>query len=359
MSEQVRPTGIHPYLNCKNTVAAASAGVGIVLLALTALSALHFLNLPTGATYGFLAGGVGGIALAFAIPVVSCLTKKQTVQPAPFSPPGRKPKDPDQSSPSPRTEKEIPRGMKEGDNKVLPPGTVKNTPPVRPLDIDIRLHQAVQLRDLNEVNSLIVEGVSVHTKLRGETALYSACQQGQLEIVKALLEAGAQVNEPSGTEGSTALHKACLRGDIEMVQVLLEYDAKVNQRDAKGNFPLHCALRNPEVVEILLQKGAFVNVANNDGITPLYEAMNYNSPELIKALVEAGAQIDWKINGGTTALHRVSKERLDVFKELLKTKKTYDINVKDSEGRTPYNYARMFGLEPIAILLVEHGAKTY
>jgi ankyrin repeat protein len=67
----------------------------------------------------------------------------------------------------------------------------------------------------------------------GETALHLAAGEGHLEIVKLLLEHGADVNAKTAYE--TALHLAAGEGHLEIVKLLLEHGADVNAKTAVRN----------------------------------------------------------------------------------------------------------------------------
>lgn len=63
--------------------------------------------------------------------------------------------------------------------------------------------------------------VGVHTRnATGETALHHAAIQGNLEIVRLLLAAGAEP-DLAGEHGFTPLHEAILQGHVEIIRQLL------------------------------------------------------------------------------------------------------------------------------------------
>src|ERR1039457_266339 len=68
------------------------------------------------------------------------------------------------------------------------------------------------------------------------------------------------VHKPD-TYGSTALINAAVVGNIEVVRDLIERGADVNGHDTQGNFPLYAAVigEHSEVVELLIERGANVN----------------------------------------------------------------------------------------------------
>ena len=96
----------------------------------------------------------------------------------------------------------------------------------------------------------------------------------------------------SGLDGSMPLHWASKTGHIEVVRLLLEKGADVNDILTT---PLYWASTNGhvEVVRLLLKKGADVNAASQDGLTPLYKASIGRHIEMVKMLaaVQEGTDI--------------------------------------------------------------------
>ncbi|MDE0473512.1 MAG: ankyrin repeat domain-containing protein, partial [Gammaproteobacteria bacterium] len=103
---------------------------------------------------------------------------------------------------------------------------------------------------------------------RGPVA--DAAMRGDLEAVRALLEQGADANEAQG-DGMTALHWAARNGDIEMARLLVTAGANVEAGTRIGRYtPLHLASRagGAGVVEALLAAGADVHArTTNSGVT--------------------------------------------------------------------------------------------
>lgn len=64
-----------------------------------------------------------------------------------------------------------------------------------------------------------------------------AVGSGSIEVVSALLKAGAGVNTPSHLN-TTALLEAVLRQDKALVKLLLSYGADIHQRTTLDNTPL-------------------------------------------------------------------------------------------------------------------------
>lgn len=76
----------------------------------------------------------------------------------------------------------------------------------------------------------------------------------------------------------------------------------LNVQDDDGYTPLHEALRYraaPEVILAMLEKGSPLNVQGPFGKTPLHDALRFDAaPEVILAMLEKGAPLDVQDNNG-------------------------------------------------------------
>jgi ankyrin repeat protein len=121
----------------------------------------------------------------------------------------------------------------------------------------------------------------------GFTPLGFAVFFSQPEIVKALLDAGADVNLPSRESMKvTPLASAAAAKQTDLARVLIAHGANVNARAASGHIPLHeaSANGNVELVKLLIESGADVNARTDDGKTPLDFAVEYKRDEVIELL---------------------------------------------------------------------------
>ena len=177
-------------------------------------------------------------------------------------------------------------------------------------------------------------GINAKERDDGTTALIAASREGHEEVVQALLDKGADVNEKANN-GTTALIAASQEGHKEVVQALLDKGADVNAKNNGGVPALIIAALtgHKEVVELLLDKGADVNVRNNVGVTALVLASREGHKDVVQALLDKGADVNARANNGTTALMAVaSKSHKEVVQALLD--KGADVNAKDKKGTT-------------------------
>jgi uncharacterized protein len=143
--------------------------------------------------------------------------------------------------------------------------------------------QSSRLRELIAKDPSLVNAYSND----GFTPLGFAAFFGQAEALKALLDAGADVNAASRESMKvTPLASAAAAKQTEIARLLIAHGANANARAASGHIPLHeaSANGNVELVRLLIESGADVYAKNDDGKTPLDFANEYNRPEIIAVL---------------------------------------------------------------------------
>jgi ankyrin repeat protein len=114
----------------------------------------------------------------------------------------------------------------------------------------------------------------------------------ELEKVRALLDAGADIEAPSDG-GYTPLHFAVRHGNTGAMKVLLDAGADINTKGSCGRSPLHLAASGDKagVVRALLDAGADAEASSDGGYTPLHLAASDDKAEVVRALLDAGVDI--------------------------------------------------------------------
>lgn len=118
-----------------------------------------------------------------------------------------------------------------------------------------------------------------------DDTVHGAASAGDVEKLKALVEAGANVDE-ADEEGRTALHLACGYGEMECAKLLIGVKAKLDGVDNNQNTALHYAAGYGQVesVKLLVEAGADKSAKNADGKTALEVAQLNEQADIVKAL---------------------------------------------------------------------------
>ncbi len=120
----------------------------------------------------------------------------------------------------------------------------------------------------------------------GRTSLFIACHWKAYKVVHALLQANADVNKCT-INGRTPLFAVASNGKYSIVKLLLsQNNILVNKSDNFGDIPLTIACRNGknEITKLLLNAKSDIFHKNNDGKTPLEEAMKHDNSLIVKMI---------------------------------------------------------------------------
>ena len=256
-----------------------------------------------------------------------------------------------------------------------------------PFQLALTQGDTTKIRDLVAVDPKQLSSPLPQSRM---APLQFAIQQGNLEVVKLLLELGAPLDDQN-PQKLTALHSALTRGNPEIFDLILEKTDDVDAGDRNRATPLMYAViyQNSRIenIDLLLAKGANVNAVNASDQTPLHLAGYYGRTECGLRLIEAGAELDGVDKQGSTpflaactssarlamelltrgadplarnrqaqtALHLACQSnRLDVVKAVID--RFEDVDLRDNNSQTPLRLAVDRNNSDIVQLLLDRGA---
>uniref|UniRef100_A0A0A9WC50 Ankyrin repeat and KH domain-containing protein 1 n=1 Tax=Lygus hesperus TaxID=30085 RepID=A0A0A9WC50_LYGHE len=230
-------------------------------------------------------------------------------------------------------------------------------------------------------------GINTHSNEFKESALTLACYKGHLDMVRFLLEAGAD-QEHKTDEMHTALMEASMDGHVEVARLLLDSGAQVNMPTDSFESPLTLAAcgGHVDLALLLIERGANIEEVNDEGYTPLMEAAREGHEDMVAVLLVKGANINAQTEetqetaltlaccggflevanflikngaeielGASTPLMEAAQEgHLDLVRYLLEA--NADVNAQTQTGDTALTYACENGHTEVAKLLLQYGA---
>lgn len=136
---------------------------------------------------------------------------------------------------------------------------------------------------------------------------FEAAALGDVERLRALLDAEPSAVTRISSDGWTMLHLAGFFGHVEALRLLLERGADVRavSINTMRNTPLHATLAGPSGIagaRLLVQAGADVNARQHGGYTALHAAAQHGAIDVIDLLLDAGADLDPTADDGRRAV---------------------------------------------------------
>lgn len=200
--------------------------------------------------------------------------------------------------------------------------------------------------------------------------LYHASATGCVELVKFLLQNGADVNAFGGRNCGTALHAACVYGHPHVVDILLDNGADINSVDGAYSDKVYWAafsysemvlwtplitvafLGKEGIVEQLLGRGADPNIAQTSGYTALHFAVIRGHTGVVRRLLQHSANVNALVNPGypygteSALIMSVWRRDEQAFEALLE--RNPDMTVRHPKYGTALDLASKLGLRSMA-----------
>lgn len=151
-------------------------------------------------------------------------------------------------------------------------------------------------------------GMSIDRRTSNDaTWLHYAAMSDYPDTVRFFIEKGLNVNEMDESGNTPIVYAAEFSGNVDVLKALLDAGAdKCAKRNHSESLLITSASRNrnPDITRFLIEQNFDLEARDNDGLTPLLSAAAHQTNgEVLELLVDAGANIHAKANDGATLFH--------------------------------------------------------
>jgi len=179
-----------------------------------------------------------------------------------------------------------------------------------------------------------------------------AVSRSDTDLIKALVEMGADIHEKDNATGTSLLFHT---KDEKTIKCLVEFGLDLNLKNKNGMTPIENAIRsrNKEAIKCLIDLGAII-----DGIDENSNAivtMAVGDIEIIKYLTDLGIDVDLKDKTEETAMHKAAALG-DINSINCLVSLGADINTRNDQGFSPIFYSAMNGHVESMQCMKSHGA---
>ncbi|XP_035912923.1 serine/threonine-protein phosphatase 6 regulatory ankyrin repeat subunit B isoform X2 [Anopheles stephensi] len=207
----------------------------------------------------------------------------------------------------------------------------------------------------------------------GATALHYACQvtkdevkkpNGDRDIVRMLLESGADVALNTKSTLETCFHAVAVAGNNDVLTEMISHmsatdiQKAMNRQSSVGWTPLliACNRGHMDLVNNLLANHARVDVFDNEGRSALHLAAEHGYLQVCDALITNKAFINSKSRVGRTALHLAAMNGYSELVKFLIRDHNAVVDILTLRKQTPLHLAAASGQMNVCKLLLELGA---
>lgn len=183
------------------------------------------------------------------------------------------------------------------------------------------LHSECNRGNLEMVQLLVSAGADINATVSEEISypMQFAVSKGYAEIVSFLIKNGSELC----TDNISLLTRAVYNKHFNVVKILIDAGANLHQTDPKyGQQAIHkaAAVSTEEIINLLIAHDADLNAVDNSGLTPLHLASVYNNHSLAKILLQHGANVKALSKKKLTPL-KLAKD--DLMKNILSNHEAY------------------------------------
>ncbi|XP_062533851.1 putative ankyrin repeat protein RF_0580 [Armigeres subalbatus] len=174
-------------------------------------------------------------------------------------------------------------------------------------------------------------------------SIFRAVKKSQPALIRKLLSLKPElVNVP--VNGETFLYQAVRNNNLEVIDLLFEFGANVNLGVPNNSeTPLHLAVynKNIKIARHLLEHGADINAANCIGMTAGHYAVDTNNLHILKYVLTHGGSTEARDRCSWTLIFRAiyMHASTEIIKYLLEKK--CRLKIRDKNRLMPLDYARL------------------
>ncbi|RUS88519.1 hypothetical protein EGW08_003695, partial [Elysia chlorotica] len=168
------------------------------------------------------------------------------------------------------------------------------------------------------------------TGMGGMTSVHLAAKHGNIDVLKALLLQGVEVDDRDVKE-ITPLHLAALEGHVEVCKSLVKYGCNVNAQNFQGNTALHLAANSnhKEVARVLVEAKCELDLPNSRLQTPLHVAVESGHLDVVQILLAGGASMETREKSGKSALQLAARGNYVAVVDMLIKAERYYANTRE------------------------------
>ena len=235
------------------------------------------------------------------------------------------------------------------------------------------LHYLAESGNVEMMRFMVEKGANVNMtdKQKGQTPLFIAVEYDHRSMIEALIQVGADVDIIDKWSGRAVIHEAAYKGNLEQVKLLTSLGATLESQDKRGRTAIILAMGegHSEIVEYWLEHGGSLDGKDSQGNTLLFSAVtnpaNYTT---VKKYIDLGADVNVENSQLQTPLFYAVEDVDNTQMIELLLEHGAEINHPDQNGATPlfwyvskmgYNHQRDEAKEknyPNAWALLRHGA---
>ncbi|KAF5533970.1 ankyrin protein [Fusarium napiforme] len=230
-------------------------------------------------------------------------------------------------------------------------------PQLRPLEMLLYggwIEMADHLFDDTEVNEI---------GALGRTPIFSACLSNSAELVKKLLQRGADMSI-TDSDGWTCLHEATIRGFEDIVRILVESNVDLSTQDKNGFTALHFVARRGDIkcYQYLLEQGADASIRDMKGANVIHHTCLFDGhAEILRFILQNGPESLATDDGytlGSPLMLITHHGDIEMAKVLFEFGAAHSLFIPSSYGDLPLHRAAWRGHTELVELFLKHGAES-